>query len=246
MANFITAKELYKLLVLDYKIKFQEGCFDFRLGDVSVAVRRKDVVGDVIQKWLEEWLKRSRIDFLANPVIQMPPDIYLNKENLKKDWLEIKAFNHEDSPRFSIATFKFFAQDLIERPWHIDADYLIFGYVINEAGILRIKDLWLKKVWQITKIMSQWPLTVKVTQGTVSEIRPCNWYTRRTKTKVFECKEDFLSAFEETLYKNPATNLFAKEWKRKFYKSYKKHYGKEIFIPSWENIKDKYTERAKI
>ena len=242
MANVITARELYKILILDYRIKSLGGFIKFQLGDIDVAIKRRDVIGDVIQAWVGEWLRRSRFDFMANPIPQMPPDIYLNKKNLRKDWLEIKAFNCADNPRFSIAAFEFFARDLIERPWHLDADYLIFGYVLNDAtGMLRISDIWLKKIWEITKTMAEWPLTVQFRNGTANEIRPCNWYARRTGSKVFDCLEDFLSAFRESLYMDSKMYCRASQWEKKFKRAYKNYYGKEIFMPLWKNIKHKYT-----
>lgn len=33
----------------------------------------------------------------------------------------------------------------------LDVDYLIFGYDMDDNGNVTIKDLWLKKVWQITR-----------------------------------------------------------------------------------------------
>lgn len=241
MANLITARELYEILIFDYKIKSLGGFIRFKLGDIDIAVKRRDIIGDVIQSWVAEWLERSRFDFIANPLPHRPPDIYLNKKNLRQNWLEIKAFNRADNPRFSIGVFEFFARDLIERPWHLDADYLIFGYVVNEeTGMLKISDLWLKKIWEITKAMSTWPLTVQLRNGVINEIRPCNWYSTRTRTKVFECLEDFLSAFRESLYRNSKTRFYAPRWEKKFKKAYKEHYGREIFIPRWQEIKNKY------
>ncbi|MBQ9419771.1 MAG: NgoBV family restriction endonuclease [Synergistaceae bacterium] len=245
MANLITARELYRLLVFDCGIKSLKGQINFQLGDISVAVKRKDVVGDVIQSWVGEWLKRSRIDFLANPSVSRPPDIYLNPKDLRRDWLEIKSFNRADSPRFSIAVFDFFMKDLIERPWHLDADYLIFGYEIDESGELGIRDIWLKKIWQITKAMSEWPLTVQTRGGEIKEIRPCSWYAHRARTKVFESLEDFLSAFTEAVRKNPPTKRTAARWQKNFVRAYLRHYGKEIIIPSWEDIKMKYCKLRK-
>ena len=240
----MTARELYKILIFDYKIKSLGGSIKFQLGDISISLKRRDIVGDVIQKWVEEFLSRSRIEFLANPKVNMPPDIYLNPNNLRERWLEIKAFNREDSPRFSIANFNFFVEEIIKRPWHLYADYLIFGYTMDtEKNYITIQDLWLKKIWEITKTMSDWPLTVQIKNGAVNEIRPCTWYTYRTKTKVFECLEDFLSAFEETLYENPETHDYAVQWRKKFKKSYTEYYGKDIKIPKWEDIRLKYRKK---
>ncbi|MBQ6776395.1 MAG: NgoBV family restriction endonuclease [Synergistaceae bacterium] len=246
MANLITARELFRLLVFDYGIKSLIGHMKFQLGDISVAVRRRDVVGEVIQYWLERWLTKSRFDFAPNPIPQMPPDIYLNTEDFHKDWLEVKAFNCANSPRFSIADFNFFVRDLIERPWHLDADYLIFGYEMSEAGDLKISGVWLKKIWEITKVMTKWPLTVQVRGGVINEIRPCSWYAHRTSTKVFESLEDFLSAFEQAIYKNPATSHYAPRWRSRFTRAYQKYYGKEILIPDWESIRPKYITRGAV
>ena len=243
MANLITAREFYKLLIFDYKIKHLTGNIKFQLGNISVGVKRRDVIGDILQDWVCELMRRARIDFIPNPLPQTPPDIYLNPKNLRSDWLEIKAFNRADNPRFSIAAFNFFVEDCVRRPWHLDADYLIFGYSMNvETGDLKIKDLWLKKIWKITKPMSRWPLTVKTSNGLALEIRPCTWYATRTNTKVFESLEDFLSALEATIFQNPETHTKASHWRNRFLKSYKKHYGHEIEIPKWDDIKHKYNK----
>ncbi|MBR6901196.1 MAG: NgoBV family restriction endonuclease, partial [Synergistaceae bacterium] len=67
MANIITARELYKMLIFDCRIKSLGGLMKFQLGDVGITVKRRDIIGDVMQLWVEEWLKRSRIDFMPNP-----------------------------------------------------------------------------------------------------------------------------------------------------------------------------------
>ena len=241
MTNLLTARELYKFLISDYKIKNLIGSIKFQLGNIDIGVGRRDVMGDVIQDWLCELLRRFQIDFIANPMPQTPPDIFLNPEDLQSNWLEIKAFNRSDNPRFSIAVFDFFVEDCIEQPWHLDTDYLIFGYNLDkETGILRIKDLWLKKIWEITKPMLHWPLTVKTSCGVPREIRPCTWYAAKTNTKVFESLEDFLSALEAAIIQNPEKSYKGSHWRKKFLKSYFKHYGYEIEIPKWEDIKYKY------
>ena len=241
MGTLITAREFYRLLIFDYKIKYLTGSITFQLGNIDVGVKRRDVIGDIIQDWVCEWLKRARIDFIANPLPQKSPDIYLNPKNLRQDWLEIKAFNRSDNPRFSIATFNFFVEDCVRRPWHLDADYLIFGYSMDtETGGLKIKDLWLKKIWEITKPMTKWPLTVKTRNNEAVEIRPCTWYATKTSTKVFESLEDFLAALEASIYQNPETRSKSSRWRNRFLKNYKKHYGRSIDFPKWDEIKYKY------
>ena len=36
-----------------------------------------------------------------------------------------------------------------------------FGYDMSENGIVTIKDLWLKKVWEITRRMNDWALNLR-------------------------------------------------------------------------------------
>ena len=241
ITKLITAREFYRLLIFDYKIKNLTGSIKFQLGNIDVGVKRRDVIGEILQDWVCEWLRRSEIDFIANPLPQKSPDIYLNPKNLRGDWLEVKAFNRIDNPRFSIAVFDFFVEDCVRRPYHLDADYLIFGYEMDtETGELKIKDLWLKKIWEITKPMTKWPLTVKTSCGSAVEIRPCTWYATKTKTKVFETLEDFLAALEAAVFQNPDTRPKAYRWRERFLKNYEKHYGKKIKFPIWDEIKNKY------
>lgn len=237
----MTSKEVYDLLLDTYKIKTHTGQITFKMIDVDIIVKRKDVVGNIVQEWLEGFLRDKDIDFDPNPNTQMPPDIFLDTSDHKKDLLEIKAFNYESSPAFDIADFKAFVNELIEKPYHLDTDFLIFGYVMNEeTGDVKIKELWLKKLWEITRPMDNWPITVQYKNGILQKMRPGNWYTSRKNFKIFESKEDFLSAFEETVYQNPETRSQAAQWKNKFLRSYKNCYGVTLTIPKWDDIKSKY------
>lgn len=237
----LTSQEVYDKLINEDKIKTIQGQIRFHLGDVSIIVKKKDVVGNILQEWFEGWLSAKSIDFAPNPNTQMPPDVFLDPDDLTKNLLEIKAFNREAAPGFDIADFKAFVNELIEKPYHLDTDYLIFGYVMDEAtGDVIIKDLWLKKIWEITKTMSSWPITVQYKNNTLNKMRPGNWYSTKSNSKVFESKEDYLAAFEETIYQNPDTRSQAAQWKNKFKRSYKNHYGVDIDFPKWDEIKSKY------
>ena len=217
----LTAQEIFDRLINEDQIKTVKGQIRFHLGDVSIIARG--------------------IEFDPNPNTQMPPDVYLNPENHTKNLLEIKAFNRESSPAFDIADFKAFVNELIEKPYHLDTDFLIFGYAMDEqTGDVVIKDLWLKKIWEITKTMDNWPITVQYKNGILQKMRPGNWYTTRGNTKMFETKEDYLAAFEETIYQNPETRSQGAQWKNRFKRSYKNHYGVDIDFPKWDDIKTKY------
>ena len=58
---------------------------------------------------------------------------------------------------------------------------------------------------------------------------------------MFNCLEDFISAVEETTFKEPSLReKVASKWLSIFQKSYKAYYGRELNIPRWNEIKNKY------
>ncbi len=240
----LTAQEIYDKLLNEDRIKTIAGQIRFHLGDVSIIVKRKDVVGNILQEWLEGWLEARDIEFDPNPNTQMPPDVFLDPDDHTKNLMEVKAFNREASPAFDIADFKAFVNELIEKPYHLDIDYLIFGYVMDEeTGDVIVKDLWLKKIWEITKTMDSWPITVQYKNNILQKMRPGNWYTTRGNTHMFESKEHYLAAFEETIYQNPETRTQGAQWKNRFRRSYRNHYGEDIDFPRWDDIKEIYGRR---
>ena len=156
--------------------------------------------------------------------------------------LEVKAFNRSGSPGFDIADFRMYASDILEKPYMLDVDYLIFGYDMSSDGVVTIKEVWLKKVWQITRRMENYPINLQVKDGVIHKIRPGVWYSNKVKDyKTFESLEDFISALEETTFKEPKLrDSVASTWLSKFNKAYKARYGKELNVPRWNDIKDKY------
>jgi type II restriction enzyme len=236
-----TAQEVYNKLVNDDKILELQGQIKFCFGDVDIIVKQKDVVGNIIQEWLQGWLKERGIEYAPSQNTQMPPDFYLNLGNRKIDLLEVKAFNRSASPGFDIADFRMYEEEIIDKPYMLDVDYLIFGYDMNDAGIVTVKDLWIKKVWEITRCMQGWALNLQVKQNVVHKIRPGVWYSNRPGNfPMFTCLEDFIAAVEETVYQNPKTHNDAANWKNRFVVSYQAHYGRQLTIPRWSEIVDKY------
>lgn len=150
----MTARQILDALVKEDKILEIAGQIRFFLGDVDIVVRQKDVVGNIIQEWLEGWLK---------------------------------------------------------------------------------------KVWEITRRMADWPLNLQVKKGVVHKIRPGVWYSERPRDfRMFSCLEHFISAMEETVYQNEDTRKKGSQWKNRFLDSYKRFYGRTLQIPKWDEIKDSY------
>ena len=96
MKTILTPQEVYEKLLNEDKILTLQGRIQFTLGDVNIIVKQKDVVGNIIQEWLEGWLTKRNIAFTPNENPQMPPDLFLN-EDKTKDLLEVKAFNRSAS-----------------------------------------------------------------------------------------------------------------------------------------------------
>ncbi len=239
----LTAQQVYDKLIQEDRILELQGQIRFFLGDVDIIVRQKDVVGNIIQEWLQGWLDKRGIEYAPSENTQMPPDFFLDPDDRTKGLLEVKAFNRSASPGFDIADFRMYEEEIIEKPYMLDVDYLIFGYDMSDEGVVTVKDLWIKKVWQITRRMDDWALNLQIKQGVVHKIRPATWYSDRGRFPIFESLEDFIAAMEETVYQNPKTHDSAATWKRRFLASYERHYGRRLVIPRWNDIADRYDRR---
>lgn len=239
----LTAEELYNKLLNEYDIKSVNGYIKFNLGQHEMIVNTKDVVGNIIENWVKDWMFDNDIEFESNPNTQTKPDVYLIPDDHSKGLLEIKAFDYTKSANFDIADFKGFANEVIQRPFLIDLDALIFGYKMDSnTGKVNIEDIWLKKIWEISCPSDRFPIKVQCKRDVISKIRPATWYssTGRTKYKTFQSREDFLAAFEETLYQYHDTHSMASDWKKRFLDAYYIRYGERMDFPRWNDIKVKY------
>ena len=112
----LSAKGVYDRLMAEHILRL-EGQIKFFLGDVDIVVKQKDVVGNIIQEWLQGWLDKRKIEYAVNDNTQMPPDFFLNLNDHTKDLLEVKAFNRNASPGFDIADFRMYEEEIIEKPY---------------------------------------------------------------------------------------------------------------------------------
>ena len=238
----LTAQEVFNKLMLEDKILEVKGQIKFYLGNVDIIVKQRDVVGNIMQEWLEGWLKANNIEYRLNPNTQMPPDFYLDPENKTQELLEVKAFNYDKSPGFDIADFNAYQSEVIDQPFMLNTQYLIFGYQMQEDGFVVIKKLWLQNVWEICRRMENWPLNLQIKDKVVHKIRPAVWYSKgkTIRYKPFASLEDFISAMEQTVYQNPKTREKSGEWLKLFLRSYEKHYNTKLKIPRWNDIEDSY------
>lgn len=245
----LTVDEIYDKLINDDKILTKKGRITFTLGDIDIIVKQRDVVGNIMQEWIEGWLKKNEIDYALNVNTQMPPDFYLNPENKTEELMEIKAFNYKAGPGFDIADFRMYEQEIAQKPWMLNVTYLVFGYDMSDEGVVTIKKVWKNKVWEMSRPMRSgtkktiWPINLQIKKGTVYKIRPAKWYGKSSKFSIFKCKEDFLSAMEETVYKNKDTRDDGPDWLSTVIRNYQKHYGVQLTVCRWSEIEGKYVHK---
>lgn len=221
----VTAKELYKKLVEDYNIVGETGNIKFSIKDLTIVVKTKDTVGNLIQEWLKVWFQQTEIDFEENTNSQTFPDFLLDKDNHKKGLLEVKSFDFERGPGFDLANFDSYCNSLLDSAYRLDSDYLILAYQMDENGVISIKDVWLKKIWELACSSGTYPLKVQEKKNVIYNIRPSKWYSDRTKYKTFTSKEEFLSALNNTRYQYPQTRHMNAHWLQKVLKNYQEHTG---------------------
>lgn len=171
-----------------------EGSTVFRFGGIDVDVEGKDGIGGLIEEWVGIWAIEQGFDIKKATESQTFPDYFVGENDAL---LEIKAFDYNASANFDIANFESYCSSLAHTPSRLYSDYLIFGYQIIGHKI-SIKDIWLKKIWEITCPSERWPLKTQTKRDVIYNIRPASWYSSRSKYKAFNNPEAFVNALYET------------------------------------------------
>ncbi|NLG05682.1 MAG: NgoBV family restriction endonuclease [Clostridia bacterium] len=225
MNNKISAPQLLlslKQLQLDKNI----GKIVFELAGVSVKINTTDTVGITLQAWLKQYMKDNNYFFSEPSNTQEFPDFYLDDDRKNEHMLEVKAFNYNATPAFDIANFDSYCSSVKDKPYRLDADYLIFGYIMEATGNISIKKIWLQKIWQIAGSSKRYPLKTQVKRDMIYNIRP-NTQFKTDEKGPFQSKDEFLNAIYKTLiiYKG---EQFAEDWKSTLSYNYKKLYGYDL------------------
>jgi type II restriction enzyme len=220
----LTGEKLYSKLVIDYKIIGEKGVINFSLKDLTISIETKDTVGNLLQEWLKAWMMKEKIEFEENTNSQIFPDFYLDTHNQKQGLLEVKSFDWDRGPGFDLANFDSYCNSLLVNAYRLDSDYLIFAYQM-ERSVITIKDVWLKKIWELACPSGTYPIKVQEKKNVIYNLRPSTWYSERTKFKPFASKEEFLSAINETRYQYPQTRHTNGHWLSNVIKNYQEHTG---------------------
>jgi len=225
----LTAQQLYDNLKDKANIIGKSGKINFSLLGVAIHVKTRNVVGDILQSWLEEWFIKNSIDYEIKENSQDWPDFYLNPDNKNASILEVKSFDRDRSPNFDIANFDAYINSLTTDAYRLDADYLIFGYKMDDNCNVIVTDLWLKKIWEICGPSQRYNIKTQVKKDIIYNIRPVTWYSEKAKYRAFKDKKKFLEAIEDTMKNYKVRKNQAKEWIGKVNENYIIHGGKSIY-----------------
>lgn len=208
-------------------IRQAQGEISFNFMNTSTLVKDRSIVGNIIQSWLEKWMTDNSIQFTKNTNTQEAPDFYLDTENKQADLLEVKCFFK--SANFDIGNFMGYCLELEKAPYKLGADYLIFSYTMDKAGVISIKDIWLKKVWEICGPSGADKIKLQIKKGMIHNIRPISWYSPKSKFPAFNNELLFLKALNETLRSHQSGNhLYAKGWLKTVQSGYEQATGKKL------------------
>ena len=180
-----------KLNEIDWENNLGE--INFKMCDLSIPITKPDPVGVVLQYWVEAFLKKQNVIFSSNKNTQTFPDFMLDKD--EEEWLKIKAFNYQNNPAFDVANFDSYLNCLKNNKNILKVNYLIFGYEMNQNGSIKIRKIYLKKIWEICGISKKYPLKVQVKRGKIYNIRPSSNF-KKNKQSDFKNEQDFLKAIE--------------------------------------------------
>jgi len=217
--NVITANILLQELLSVLK-ENNTGKIIFNLGGISVKIKTTDTVGNSLQSWLKEFMVSNSIYFREPMNTQAFPDFYLSASN-ERNLLEVKSFNFQASPAFDIANFESYVDSVKIKPFRLDADYLIFGYIMNNDGEISINKIWLKKIWELCGSSDRYPLKTQIKREVIYNIRPSSKF--RQNEREFNTKEEFIVALYKTLrnYRGvEAANTWLLDLKINYYRYY--------------------------
>ncbi len=224
-----TAQEIFEQLK-SKNLLAQQGYIEVFFAGIRVRVKDKSSIGNLFQEWFGVWLKEQEIFFRQKVNTQEFPDFLLHRTSDQEGLLEIKVFDSNAGPKFDIANFDAYVRSLRTHAYRLNADYLIFGYTL-EDGVLKVKNFWIKKIWQISGTSKKTPIKVQPKQGRIYSLRPIVWFSKaKTVTPPFASRLEFLIAIRDTLVSRDSTK-YAEEWFREVSQNYESYFQTSIDSP---------------
>jgi hypothetical protein len=194
------------------------GAIYCELLNIKTPIRDNSVVGNIIQEWLQSFMKKHNILFRIPDNSQEFPDFYMHSTEDNKDLLEVKCFTK--NPNFDVANFVAYCTSIRDNPYRLDADYLIFEYQ-PQNNSFSIKNVWLKKVWEICTNAERSAIKLQIKNGQIYNIRPATWYGKNVKFQPFKSRLEFVEALKKVLDTHSSADSLRKNWLDVVKKNYK-------------------------
>lgn len=207
-----TAKEIFTMLSNE-DWEHISGKLLIEMMGISTVINDKSLIGYALQNWLGDYLKEHDIYFRPPENSQEFPDFYLSESNTE-NLLELKTFDADAGANFDIANFEAYCRCIETKQYRLNADYLIISYTLHD-GVLKICNIWLKKIWEISCPSEAYPVKVQQKQGMIYNLRPASWDSSTTRYRVFSSKSEFVEALYKTRKAYHKTSDTADEWYRK-------------------------------
>ena len=223
-------KEVYDLLIKSniQNTRVQMIC---KVQDIEFEILNKDIVGNVIQSWMEVFLNENNISWNAPKTTQSYPDFIL----ADNQYMELKCWFKEATPAFDLANFKSLVTDLLINPKRLESDYLVFNYGYDNSGV-SINNFWIKKIWELTKIPKTGYcrdlISSQVKEGTIYNLRPYNFVNDPSacigsRKKFLIQMKKTIDHFSSQLIRNDSF-MNGEDWLEKVSLRYKEQVGTEI------------------
>lgn len=223
--RFVTACEIIEMLNAD-KIYNAIGKITMSLNNTDVVIKQNDIIGNALQEWLGQYLKEKGIYF--RPAVgQNFPDFFLSEDD-RVNLCEMKTYYATRNAAFDVANFYSYVDSLAEKPYRLDSDYMIFAYHSDDDGNITIRDMWCKKVWEITGPAKDYALKCQRKKGQIVNIRPANWKSEKIDLKPFNSKESLLAALYSTHLSTTNQVRISKMWLEKVLSGYYEFSGEDL------------------
>ena len=221
--RILSAKNILNELVNKFNIQSFIGNIQINLGGITANYSNRDAIGELLQSWLEAWFIENNIYFKTRDNTQEFPDFLLSESNTE-NFLELKTFNSEAGAAFDIANFDSYCTSLLDNAYRLDSHYLILSYEMQNAK-LRIVNVWLKRVWEISSPSKPNPIKIQDKRNVIYNLRPCAWYSEKTRFKPFSNVNEFLLALSKTQQKYDQCAPYRDNWLNRVKSNYFENTG---------------------
>jgi len=221
----MTANDLYQFL-LSQNIINSVGQVSFEMQNTKCQINDNSVVGNVIQAWLQSFMDNNKIPYRLKENTQEFPDFFLNSNRNDIDLLEVKCFTK--SANFDISNFMSYCTSIMQSPYRLNADYLIFKYKRVASGIM-IENIWLKKVWEICGASERMAVKLQIKKGQIYNIRPATWHGKgKVKYPPFTSRLEFVQALQKVLNTHQSADMLRKNFIANVSNLFKNQTGEDI------------------